>query len=77
MEPQAVRNIIVQSWIGLTIVSVFPAPMPAAQRYAHHNDKQSPDDTHTHTGKSTVGDKASADTDEAMDKRFKSICRGC
>jgi hypothetical protein len=27
--------------------------------------------------KSPAGDKASADADEAMDKRIKSICRGC
>jgi hypothetical protein len=69
-----VRNIIILSWIVLMIASVFPADA-RGQRYARHNGKHAAQTTHT--GKSIVGDKASADTDDAMDKRIKSICRGC
>ena len=59
----------------LMIASAFPADARSHKRApsskpAHHHTAHAGD-------KSTAGDKASADTDAAMDKRIKSICRGC
>jgi hypothetical protein len=69
-----VRKIILACLI-LTIASVCPADARSHKRApssnpAHHHTARAGD-------KSSAGDKASADTDTAMDKRIKSICRGC
>jgi hypothetical protein len=69
-----VRKIILACLI-LTIASVCPAGA-RSQRRAHHG-KPVAHDTVQAGEKSPAGDKASADADEAMDKRIKSICRGC
>jgi hypothetical protein len=69
-----VRKIILACLI-LTIASVSPADArnhkgAPSSKPAHHHTAQAGD-------KSSAGDKASADTDAAMDKKIKSICRGC
>ena len=61
---------IILACLVLTIASVSPADARRHKRAPSNNTAQAGD-------KSSAGDKASADADEAMDKRIKSICRGC
>ena len=65
------RYIIVLSWIVLMIISAADArnhrrthPGKPAAQSAQADDK-------------TAAEKASADTDETLEKRIKSICRRC
>jgi hypothetical protein len=66
-----VRSIIILSWIALTIASAADArghrrthPAKPATQSAQADDK-------------TAAEKVSSDTDETLEKRIKSICRGC
>jgi hypothetical protein len=68
-----VRNIILACLV-LTIASVSPVDARSHRRV--HPSKPPAAQT-TQTGDKTAAEKASADTDEALDKRMKSICRGC
>ena len=68
-------RMIILACLILTIASVSPADARSHKRAlsnkpAHHLTAHAGD-------KSSAGDKASTDADEAMDKRIKSICRGC
>jgi hypothetical protein len=65
---------ITMACVALMIASAFPADARSHRR-AHHSNPVAHDTVQG--GKSSAGDKASADADEAMDKRIKSICRGC
>jgi hypothetical protein len=68
-----VRNIILACLI-LTIASVSPTD---ARSHRHAHPGKQPAAQTTQADDKTAAEKASADTDEALDKRMKSICRGC
>ncbi len=65
---------IILARLVLTIASVSPADARSHRRT--HPSKQPAAQT-TQADDKTAAEKASADTDAAMDKRIKSICRGC
>ena len=67
------RRLVLLS-LALTIVAALPAEA-RTHRHAHYQDKRTVQTTQK--AKLTRGDKADADTDDVMDKRIKSICRGC
>jgi len=58
----------------LIIASASPADARSHRRGRHHGK---PAAQVVQDDKSSSLDKASAVTDEAMDKNIKSICRGC
>ena len=60
--------------VALTIAVAFPADARSHKRT--HPSKPVAHET-TRDGDKSSAEKASADTDEAMDKKIKSICRGC
>ena len=66
------RNIILACLV-LTSASVPPADA-RGHRHAHPTK---PAAQTTQPDDKTAAEKASVDTDEALDKRMKSICRGC
>jgi hypothetical protein len=68
-----VRNIILACLV-LTIASVSSADARSHRRA--HPSKQPAAQT-TQADDKTASEKSSADTDEAMDNKIKSICRGC
>jgi hypothetical protein len=65
---------IILACLILTIASVSPTYARSHQRA--HPGKQPTAQT-TQADDKTAAEKASADTDEALDNRMKSICRGC
>ena len=67
------RNIILACLV-LTIASVSPAD---ARSHRHAHPGKQPSAQTTQADDKTAAEKASADTDAAMDKKIKSICRGC
>ena len=58
----------------LMIASVSPAD---ARSHRRAHPSKPPAGQTTQADDKTAAEKASADTDEAMDKKIKSICRGC
>ena len=62
---------IILACLVLTIASALPADARTHRR-AHTGAAQT-----TQADDKTAAEKASADTDAAMDKKIKSICRGC
>ena len=68
------RNIILACFV-LTSASVPPADARSHRRA--HPSKPPAAAQITQADDKTAAEKASADTDEAMDKKVKSICRGC
>ena len=65
---------IILACLVLTIASVSPADTRSHRR-AHPS--KPPGAQTTQADDKTAAEKASADTDAAMDKKIKSICRGC
>jgi hypothetical protein len=61
---------IILACLILTIASVSPADARSHKRALSNKPAH-------HLTAHAAGDKASTDADEAMDKRIKSICRGC
>ena len=59
--------------VALMIASALPADARSHRR-AHPTK---PAAQTTQADDKTAAEKASADTDEALDKQMKSICRGC
>ncbi len=65
---------IILACLVLTIASALPA-----DARSHKQTRPSKPVAHetTRDGDKSSAEKAAADTDAAMDKRIKSICRGC
>jgi hypothetical protein len=65
---------IILACLVLTIASVSPAD---ARSHRHAHPGKQPAAQTTQADDKTAAEKAPADTDAAMDKKIKSICRGC
>jgi len=62
-------------WINVAcLVLTIAATAPVEARNHHQANRDKPV---AQADEKTAAEKASADTDEALDKRIKSICRGC